>query len=211
MENHTRTPAVHGKSHAWNSRSDWTPRKLTLEFGLTLGWGVGGGSIIFQKAGGLAITTILANIAGTNRSFQILTGSFKIDKFLFWQIKSYLIYQFSNYKVGIAKKYINYVMEKKSSQLFILQKNPICNSLGIKNSNFVGKKSSFLDSGLVVGISWTRHGNCFCLNKKIPFKTNKDQIGVVMMVNEIKVSASNWLSKSNTKMVHNARIPYKNA
>ena len=144
MENHTCTPAVHGKSHAWNSRSDWTPRKLTLEFGLTLGWGVGGGSIIFQKAGGLAITTILANIAGTNRSFQILTGSFKIDKFLFWQIKSYLIYQFSNYKVGIAKKYINYVMEKKSSQLFILQKKPICNSLGIKNSNFVGKKIKFL-------------------------------------------------------------------
>ena len=98
MENHTRTPAVHGKSHAWNSRSDWTPRKLTLEFGLTLGWGVGGGSIIFQKAGGLAITTILANIAGTNRSFQILTGSFNVY-FLFWQIKSY-----SKKQLGIAKK-----------------------------------------------------------------------------------------------------------
>ena len=51
----------------------------------------------------------------------------------------------------------------------------------------------------------------FCLNKRIPFKTNKDQIGVVTMVNEIKVSASNWLSKSNTKIVHKARIPYKNA
>ena len=98
MENHTRTPAVHGKSHAWNSKSDWTPRKLTLEFGLTLGWGVGGGSIIFQKAGGLAITTILANIAGTNRSFQILTGSFNVY-FLFWQIKSY-----SKKQLGIAKK-----------------------------------------------------------------------------------------------------------
>jgi hypothetical protein len=31
----------------------------------------------------LAITTILANITGTNRSFQILTGSFKIDFFFY--------------------------------------------------------------------------------------------------------------------------------
>ena len=55
---------------------------LGNKFWLTLGWGVGGGSIIFQKAGGLAITTILANITGTNNSFQNLTGSFKIYFFI---------------------------------------------------------------------------------------------------------------------------------
>ena len=43
------------------------------------------------------------------------------------------------------------------------------------------------------------------------FKTNTDHIGVVMIVNEIRASASNWSSMSNTKMELKARIPYKKA
>ena len=79
---HCATPNCLVHFFAQNSRNGSTSRKQTLEFWLTLGWGVGGGSIIFQKAGGLAITTILANITGTNNSFQNLTGSFKIYFFI---------------------------------------------------------------------------------------------------------------------------------